>query len=114
MMRKLGDWLAGVILFCIVASDVRSVDPVIAAQKRAVFGIIVSMISSAVFCGCAVAILPDEPSSPGVGSLTAVFQRCVAAGFSLAALAASVAGIYFLVRYVLVLKWPERFVDLSE
>ncbi|KND60645.1 hypothetical protein BVER_05404 [Candidatus Burkholderia verschuerenii] len=110
-MRKLGDWRAGLILSCIVASAVRSADPAHAAHKRAALGMFVSLLSSAVFCGFAVALLPDDASPAGLESVAIVFQERAAAGFGLAA---SAVGICFIVCYVLVLKWPERFVDLSE
>ncbi|AOJ09991.1 hypothetical protein WS71_22315 [Burkholderia mayonis] len=73
-----------------------------------------SLVSSAVFCGFALVISPDDASSIGLASVTTVIQERVAVGFDLAALAASAVGIYFMVRYVLVLRWPDRFVDLSE
>lgn len=113
-MRNFGELFVGVILSCICASDVRSADPVLAAQKRAACGMFVSLASSAVCCGFALAMSPDYASSTGLAAVTVIFQERVVAGFGLAALAASAVGIYFTVRYVLAVKWPERFVDLSE
>lgn len=40
--------------------------------------------------------------------------RNMAAGFADAAMVACAASMYFLVRYVLVVKWPDRFVDTTE
>lgn len=110
-MRNLGEWLAGLVLSIFIASDVRSADPVIAAQKRAVRGMFLSLVSSAVFCGLALATAPDDVTTNGLAAATDIH---VAEGLGLAALVASAVGIYFTARYVLVLKWPERFVDLSE
>jgi hypothetical protein len=114
MVQRLGKWFVGLILSCIVSSDVRSADPILAAQKRAARGMFLSLVSSAAFCGFALATAPDGSTSDGLASVTAMIQQRVAAGFGIAALVASVVGLYFIVRYVLVVKWPERFVDLSE
>lgn len=112
-MRNLVDRFLGLVLPCIFFSGVPSVNPVLAAQKRAALGMFLSLASSAVFCGLAVAIAPNTATSSGPVSVTAMQLR-MTAGFGLAALAAAVVGMYFIVRYALVVMWPDRFVNTSE
>jgi hypothetical protein len=112
-MRNLVDRFLGLVLSCIFFSGVPSANPVLAAQKRAALGMFLSLASSAVFCGLAVATAPNAATSSGPVSVTATQLR-MAAGFGLAAFAAAVVGMYFVVRYALVLMWPDRFVNLSE
>jgi hypothetical protein len=107
-MRNLGEWFIGLSLSFIVASEVGSADPVIAAQKRAARGMLLSLVSSAVFCGVALAIAPDGVTANGLAAAAAIIQQRVAAGFGLAALASSAVGMYFILRYVLVLKYAGR------
>jgi len=95
--------------------DVRSFDPVISAQKRAARGMLYSLLFAAVLCGCALAVSPDAGETDGsIFGLTATVEQRIAFAFSLAALVTSIIGACFIVRYVLVVKWPERFVDFSE
>lgn len=109
------EWIIDAVLWVAVASDLRSADPVIAARRRASFGMFCSLAAAALLCLFALFIAPETtPASNGVATITAPFLQYVTLGFVVLACIASLAGLAFFVRYVLVAKWPERFVDLSE
>lgn len=77
--------------------------PAVDAQKKASRGMFWSLAASAVFCGLGVAVanLPVLQAS----------ARCwawVPSGLALGALGASAAGLYFVIRYALLLPWPAR------
>lgn len=113
-MSNFFDWLVGAVLSCIASSDPRSADPVIAAQKRALRGMAGSIFAAAMFCGLAVYFAPDTDVVGGIVGILGPAQRLIVIGLSCAALVASAFGLYFIVRYVLVSRWPERFVDFSQ
>ncbi|WP_186057871.1 hypothetical protein [Burkholderia gladioli] len=109
------EWIVDALLWVAVASDGRSADSVIAAQKRAARNMFLSLAAAAVFLAGAVGIAPDSAASAAnaLAPVTAAIQYRVAEGFIAAALVACVGGIGFFVRYVLVVKWPERFVNID-
>ncbi|MGH8782862.1 hypothetical protein [Paraburkholderia sp.] len=113
-MRNFFEWFADVVLSCIVATDARSADPVIAAQRHATRGMTLSLVASAILCGFALYFTPDTDVATGLSGLAAAVQGRIVFWFSCAALVASACGLYFIVWYVLVLRWPERFVNVSK
>jgi len=113
-MSNFFDWLVGAMLSCVVASDPRSADPVIAAQKKAARGTAGSLFAAAMLCGLSLYFEPDTDAAGGVLGLIGPAQGEIVLCLACAALVASVCGLYFIVRYVLVSRWPEHFVDFSE
>ncbi|MBR8029211.1 hypothetical protein KDX27_35065 [Burkholderia cenocepacia] len=115
-MNRFVEWVAGTVASAVVACDVRSADPVITARKSAARGMFVSLVAAAVLLAGSLIYAPDSEASNAstLAPVTATLQYYVAEGFAAAAMVSCAAGIYFLVRYVLVVKWPERFVDTTE
>lgn len=109
---RIFEWIVDAVLWVAVASDRRSADLVIAARKHASLGMFCSLSAAALLCLFALSIAPETtPASNGVATITVQY---LTVGFVVLACIASLAGIAFFVRYVLVAKWPERFVDLPE
>lgn len=108
------DKIVGLLLWLIDLHDTSSANPVIGAQRGAARGMFYSLVSAAVLSALSVGVAPAEEARGGLATVAATFDEHVAVGLALAALAASAVGVYFFVRYVLVLKWPERFVNISE
>lgn len=112
-MKQVAEWVVGAIGWAVALGDIGSANPVIAAQKRAEFGMFLSLLCAAVLLGLAYLIAPDANTSNDFLPVAA-FRGYAMAGFAVAALLATAVGICFIVRYALVVKWPERFVDISE
>lgn len=115
-MNRFVEWIVGTVVSAVVASDVRSADPVVAARKRAARGMFVSLVAAAVLLAGWLINVPDSEASnaSALTPMTATLQYYMAAGFADAAMVACAASMYFLVRYDLVVKWPDRFVDTTE
>ena len=110
-MQKVFDAL----FWLIELHDVRSANPIIAAQKRASLGMFYSLVAAALLCALSVGVAPHTVSTNSdLSAITALLQEYAAVGCALLACLVSLVGIGFIVRYVLMVKWPERFVDLSE
>ncbi|MBH9724824.1 hypothetical protein JAO10_31315 [Burkholderia contaminans] len=45
-MNRFVEWIVGTVVSAVVASDVRSADPVVAARKRAARGMFVSLVAT--------------------------------------------------------------------
>lgn len=116
IMNRFVEWVVDTVVSTVVASDVRSADPVVAARKSPARGMFVSLVAAAVLLAGSLIYAPDSEASnaSALAPVTATLQYYEAAGFAAAAMVACVAGMYFLVRYVLVVKWLERFVDTTE
>ncbi|ANB78056.1 hypothetical protein AYM40_37485 (plasmid) [Paraburkholderia phytofirmans OLGA172] len=109
-MRNLADRFLGLALSCMLF-DVPLANPMVVAQKRAARGMFLSLASSAALSGLAVVTAPKAATSGGLVPVAAMQLR-VTAGLGWAAFAAAAVGMCFIVRYALVVIWPDRFVKI--
>jgi hypothetical protein len=108
------EWIVDAILWVAVASDTRSADPAIAARKRASFGMFCSLVATALLCLLSLGFAQTLRTNMGGLVIAAPVMELTAVGFAALACVASLVGIGYVVRYVLVVTWPERFLDLCE
>jgi hypothetical protein len=92
---------------------VRSSDPVTAALNRAERGAILGSIGAFLFMTLILCFAPEQVLTPTAPALefARLFQYWFCWGLAGMGLLSTLFGLYQVARYILVLKWPERFVD---
>lgn len=96
--------------------DARSPDPVLAALKRAERGAVLALFGAVLAIGLMIAVAPDHGVMPSGSPLALAWmvQHWMSLGCAVPALAASCIGLYQICRYIVVARWPERFVDFNQ
>jgi hypothetical protein len=102
-MRNVFKRLAGSVPLHILNSGAQPAYGITTAQKRAARGMGASLVAACILCGLA---LLFAPGTNAVSAVVALVQAKAVFGLACSALAASLCGLYFTVRYVLVSRQP--------
>lgn len=108
--------LFGLLFYFSNLMDARSSNPVLAALIRAERGAVLATIGSLIAIVAMFMVAPSQDALPIGSSMTLVrdIQHWCSLGFACVALVATLFGLYQIGRYILIIKWPERFVDFND
>lgn len=108
--------LINLLLSLIDAFEIRTTDLVLATMKRIQRGIIVSFLVMILALLWTIATTPENIKPPATSPqvLAYTIHQYLHLGGTIVLIGASVSALFLIVRYFLVAKWPERFVDFSQ
>lgn len=107
------DTIRGLLVWIRELHSTNSADRVIAAQQRAGRRMFYALVTASILCAISLAMAPDVPTTDLASPAAAIAWK-LAVVLAIGALAATVVGMAYIVRYVLLLRWPERFVPSSD
>ncbi|MGY6258803.1 hypothetical protein ACXIVK_35735 [Paraburkholderia caledonica] len=88
-------------------------DLVVAAQRRAGRRMFYALVTASIMCAISLIVAPDLPPTDTAPSAVELAWK-LAVALAIGALAATVVGMGYIARYLVLLRWPERFVRMSD
>lgn len=105
--------IRGLLVWITDLHDTDAMNRVVAAQRRAGRRMFYALVTASVLCAISLVMAPDV-STTDLAAPPAAIAWKLAVALAVGALMTTVVGMVYIARYVILLRWPDRFVRDSD